>query len=177
MPKRPVSTIPSTDRAFQRAVEKVVDDGHDATLDQIAARLRGLFPKVAVFRRLVSGESGHLYAYRDGHYEKKVAERWWDGPGVACVRVDAASGELTYISKEWAELMSAEPLGLLHRHFTDFVLPEATAAAQGMFEAVIEGGEVDTEALLLRPDHSTITIELHASRDDGEVDIRYRLKP
>lgn len=175
MPRRSVTTIPSRDRAFERAVQKVLAETDDPTPDRIEAGLRPLFPRVAVFQRELSGEQDHVYAYRDGHYEQREAHRWWDDSSVACVCVDSATGQLTHVSQEWAELMRTQPDDVIGRHFTDFVLPEARRAAQGMFEAVIDGGEIDTEALLQRPDGSTITIELHASRTDGDIDIRYRL--
>lgn len=173
--RRFVTTIPSTDRAFERAVQKVLEGTDNPTPDQIEAGLRPLFPRVAVFERVLSGEREHVYAYRDGRYQQRDARRWWDESNVACVCVDTSTGQLTHVSKAWAELMHTEPEGVVGRHFTDFVLPEARQAAQGMFEAVMDGGEIDTEALLVRPDGSTVTIQIHASRVKDEIDIRYRL--
>ncbi|MEO5704538.1 MAG: PAS domain-containing protein [Candidatus Limnocylindrales bacterium] len=169
-----ISTIPSSDPAFGRAVEKVAAQTPDASAADLEAGLRPLFPRVAIFARHVSGEHGHLYVYRDGHYDGRPREQWWDEPRTACVCVDAASGDLTQVSAEWAQLMAGDPGALVGRNFTDFVLPEARAAASGLFEAVQEGGVVDTEVLLVREDGSPIALEVHARRLNGEIDVRYR---
>ena len=89
-----ISTIPSNDRAFERAVENVATQSPGATPRDLEARLRPLFPRVAIFTRHVSGEHGHLYAYRDGHFERNIRERWWDAPDTPCVCIDAATGSL-----------------------------------------------------------------------------------
>ena len=73
-------------------------------------------------------------------------------PGVPCVVVATASGQLISVSGEWAALMHAEPRELVGQHFVDFVLPEARDAAQAMFEAVRQSREVRSEALVKRPD-------------------------
>jgi PAS domain-containing protein len=169
-----ISTIPSNDRAFERAVEHVAAHAPRATPADLEARLRPLFPRVAIFARHVSGEHGHLYAYRDGHFERSARDPWWDAPNTPCACIDAATGNLTHVSGEWADLMAADPSALVGRHFSDFVLPDARDAAEGLFQALQEGGEIDTEALLVRDDRSTIALEIHARRVDGEIDVRYR---
>jgi hypothetical protein len=173
---RPVSTIPSTDAAFKRAVEKVWAEAPNGSPRDLEARLRPLFPRVAVFERLVSGEHGHLYAYRDGGYQQPIEDRWWEAPGAACVCIDASTGELTHVSAEWADLMAGDPQGLVGRHYMDFLLPEARPVAVGMFEALLGGEEIDSEALVVRADGTPLTIEFHAHRTNGEIDVRYRRK-
>jgi hypothetical protein len=54
------------------------------------------------------------------------------------------------------------------------VLPEARAAAQAMFEVVTEEREVRSEALVLRPDGSTVAIEFRAIRRNGDIEVAYR---
>jgi PAS domain S-box-containing protein len=168
------STIPSRDRAFRRVVERVVAEEGIASAAGLAERLRSLYPCVAVFERLLSGDQGHLYVYRDGYYKRDPAERWWDEPGVARVCVAVATGRLTYASDEWGALLGTEASALIDRHYTDFVLPDARPSAQAMFEALLEGGEVRSEALVVRGDGSPIAIEFRATREDDEIDIRYR---
>ena len=150
----------------------------DASLSaaELRKRLRPLYPYVEVFERLVDGEQGHLYVYRNGRYEPSVDERWWEAPDTACVCVSLETGRLTSVSDEWATLMHASPPDLIGHHYTDFVQPEARPAAEAMFQALTQG-EVDTQAVVRRPDGTTMTIDLHATLVDGEIDVRYRLRP
>ena len=174
MANRSVSTFPSSDRAFKRVVDHVGADTTSNSTEEVARRLRPLFPRVAVFEQHLTGEQARLYVFRDGHFELDSGERWWDEPGVACVCVSAASGQLTRVSSEYAALMHARPEDLIGRHYTDFVQPEARDAAAAMFEALTEDRDVSSEALIQRVDGTTVRIELHASRTDGEIDVRYR---
>lgn len=169
-----VSTIPSHDPAFRRVVESVLSPG--ASVEEVTARLRPLYPQVAVFARVLSGERRHLYVYRDGAYHREPAERWWDEPGVACVCVSAETGRLTYVSAEWAELMAGDAHRLLGRHYTDFVLPDARPTAAAMFDALLAARDVDSEARVVRADGSVVTVDFHARRMNGEIDVRYRLR-
>jgi PAS domain S-box-containing protein len=172
-----VSTIPSHDRVFRRVVDKLVREPHAGSPEELESALRAMFPPVAVFQRQLSGEHLHLYAYRDGRYERPTHERWWDGPGVACACVDPSNGHVTHLSDEWADLLGVERISLIGRHYSEFVLPDARAAAVAMFEALQERGEIDTEALVVRGDGSPLSIELHATRIDDEIDVRWRPKP
>jgi len=144
------------------------------TADALAARLRPLYPKIAVFERQLSGERAQFYVYRDGRYEPERRDPWWEQPGVPRVLVATMNGQLTSVSGEWAALMHAEPAELVGRHFVDFVLPEARDAALAMFDAVRHFREVRSEALVRRPDGSTLPIEFRAARRDGEIEVSYR---
>jgi PAS domain-containing protein len=176
MPNRPVSTIPSRDRAFRGAVQRVASGDATLSADALREQLRALYPQVEVFERLVDGEQSHLYVYRNGRYVPSVDERWWDAPGTACVCVSRETGRLTFVSEEWAALMHAAPTNLVGLHYTDFVQPAARPAAEAILQALAQG-EVDTEAVVRRPDGTTIAIDLHATPVDGEIEVRYRLKP
>jgi PAS domain S-box-containing protein len=171
---RYVSTFPSSDRAFARVVDRVGAQTTATSREEVARRLRPLFPRVAVFEQQLTGEPIRLYVFRDGRYEAQPPDRWWDEPGVATVCLDAASGRLTKVSSEYAALMRAEPDDLIGRHYSEFVAPEAREVASGMFEALAEDREVSTSALVRRVDGTTVRIDLHASRQDGEIDVRYR---
>ena len=177
MTPRILSTFPSTDRAFQRAVERLAADPGSATKDDLVERLRPLFPRVAAFERQLTGEPSHLYVFRDGRYEAARTNGWWKEPGVACVVISLQTGRLTRVSAEYADLMRADPQDLVGRHYTEFLQPEARLAAEAMFGALAESHEIATEALVRRTDGSTLWIELHATRRDGEVDVRYRPIP
>ena len=175
MPVRPVSTIPSRDRAFRGVVERVASDA-SLSPHALRERLRPLYPQVEVFERLVEGEHSHLYVYRNGRYVPSVEERWWEAPGTACVGVSRRTGQLTHVSEEWATLMHSSPSDLIGHHYTEFVQPDAHLAAEAMFEALTQG-DVDTQAMVRRPDGTTVHIDLHATLVDDEIDVRYRLRP
>jgi PAS domain S-box-containing protein len=169
-----VNTIPSNDVVLRRVVDRVTEADQPGTAADLAARLRPLYPRIAVFERQLSGERAQFYVYRAGRYEPEQRGGWWEQPGIPCVHVAATTGELTAVSGEWAELMRAKAADLVGRHFVDFVLPEARAAAQAMFEAVSQLREVRSEALVQRPDGSTLPVEFRAVRRDGEIEVCYR---
>lgn len=169
-----VNTIPSNDVVLRRVVDRATEGNEAATAAELAARLRPLYPRIAVFERQLSGERAQFYVYRDGRYEPERRGGWWEMPGVPCVHVSASTGELTQVSGEWAALMRAAASELVGRHFVDFVQPEARAAAQAMFEAVSQFREVRSEALVRRPDGSTLAIEFRAVRTDGDIEVCYR---
>jgi PAS domain-containing protein len=169
-----VNTIPSNDVVLRRVVDRVTEQDQSGTAADLAARLRPLYPRIAVFERQLSGERAQFYVYRGGRYEPERRDGWWEQPGVAWVHVSATTGELTAVSGEWAELMRSDASELVGRHFVDFVLPEARAVAQVMFEAVSQAREVRSEALVQRPDGTTLQIEFRAVRRDGEIEVSYR---
>jgi hypothetical protein len=169
-----VNTIPSNDVVLRRVVDRVTEGDQPITAAELAGRLRPLYPRVAVFERQLSGERVRYYVYRDGRYEPERGGAWWEEPAVPCVRVSAANGELTRVSGEWAALMHDEAAKLVGHHFIDFVVPEARSAAQAMFEAVSQFREVRSEALVQRPDGTTLAIEFRAVRRNGEIEVCYR---
>ena len=175
MPRsRVVNTIPSRDRAFRRAVEHVAEEVAQGAPDQLAERLRPLYPRVAVFERGLSGEPDGYYVYRDGGFKNEPAERWWEAPGIPRICVSIATGKLTSVSNEWAGFMHANPDELVGRHFTDFVRPDARTVAKAMFAAVRGEREILSQALVMRPDGSTMAIEFRAIHRGREVEVYYR---
>ncbi len=171
--QRTVNTIPSHDAVLRRVVERVAGSRQFQTAQQLADILRPIYPRVAVFERQLSGEIPHLYVYRDGRYEPDRGE-WWTAPDVPCVHVSLATGQLTSVTGSWASMMRADASNLIGRHFTDFVQPDAQAAAQAMFEVVSEELDVRSEAVVVRPDGTTLAIEFRAIAVDGEVVVCYR---
>jgi PAS domain S-box-containing protein len=159
---------------LRRVVERVTADKQPETAADLAARLRPLYPRIAVFERQLSGERAHYYVYRDGRYEPEHPAPWWEQPGTPCIHVSATTGHLTRVSGSYAAMMRAQQQDLVGRHFLDMVLPEARGAAQAMFEVVSEEREVRSEALVVRPDGSTIPIEFRALRSNGEIEVFYR---
>ena len=169
-----VNTIPSNDVVLRRVVDRVTEDAQPDTAADLAARLRPLYPRIAVFERQLSGERAQFYVYRDGRYEPERRDHWWESTNVPCVHVDAETGRLTAVSGEWAALMREDQPTLVGRHFVDFVLPDARAAAQAMFEAVSQFREVQSKALVRRGDGTTLPIEFRAMRRNGQIEVCYR---
>ena len=169
-----MNTIPSHDVVLRRVVERLNSDTQPSTPDDLAARLRPLYPRIAVFERQLSGERAQFYVYRDGRYEPDHPGSWWEQPGTPCVHVSATTGLLTKVSGEYADLMRAPQTDLVGRHFLDMVLPEARAVAQTMFEVVFQEREVRSQALVVRPDGSTVPIEFRAVRNEDQIEVCYR---
>jgi len=170
--QRTVRAIPSHDPVLRLLVERATATSPQSP-GELTARLRPFFPRVAVFERQISGERG-WYVYRDGRYEPQTPQSWWDAPDIPCVHVSLQTGELVSVSGSWAELMHAEQADLVGRHFLEFVKPEAHAVAGAMFEALQTQGEVRSEAVVQRPDDTTLLIEFRAIRRDGEIEVCYR---
>jgi PAS domain S-box-containing protein len=171
--QRTVNTIPSHDAVLRRVVDRLTRSQPPQSAQDLAEQLRPVFPRVAVFERQLSGEAPHLYVYRDGRYEPDRG-KWWTAADVPCVHVSTTTGTLTSVTGSWASLMRADPADLVGRHFLEFVVPEARAAAQAMFEVVSEEREVRSEAVVVRADGSRVAIEFRAISIDGEIEVCYR---
>jgi hypothetical protein len=174
MHKDDIDTFPTGDQAFRRAARCLAAGGHPVSAAELAARLRPLFPRVAVFERQLSGEARRFYAYRDGHYEVSRPERWWQAPHWPRVRVSVETGRLTAVSDESSPVMDMHLPQLVGRHVNEFVQPAAARVAAAMFEALVEEREVLSQALVIRPDGGELLIEFHAARQDGEIEVIYR---
>lgn len=169
-----IQTFPSRDRAFSRAVERLVRQKPRAHASELVEDLRRLYPRVAIFQRQLSDEQPLYYAYRDGRFEPEQDEPWWISPGTAVVTVSAVTGLVVDVSDAWVEFMRGEHPSLIGRHFTDFLLPEARDAGVGLFEAVLEVGEVRSEAIVQRVDGTTVAIKFRAILQGDEVEVAYR---
>lgn len=169
-----IQTFPSRDRAFSRAVERLARQMPDAEAPELVDDLRHLYPRVTIFARQLSGEPPIYYAYRDGRFEPAHDEPWWTAERTPIVKVSAVSGRLTRVSEAWAAFMHGDSQSLLGRHFSEFLLPEARDTGVGLFEAVIETGEVRSEALVQRADGTHVAIEFHAVLTADEIEVAYR---
>ncbi len=168
-----VRAIPSHDPVLRRLVERATATAGPESAGELTARLRPFFPRVAVFEREISGESG-LYVYRDGRYEPSSTEAWWEAPDVPCVRVSMRTGEIVEVTGSWAKLVHAAPAELVGRHFLDFVQPKAHGLAAAMVEALQAEGEVHSKAVVQRTDGTPIMIEFRAVRLEGDIEVAYR---
>jgi PAS domain S-box-containing protein len=174
---RTVNTIPSHDVVLRRVVNQVAADLSSPSPAELQAKLRPLYPKIAVFEGHLSGELPHLYVYRDGRYEPEPTDSWWAEPGVASVRVSRRDGTMVAASDTWASLMGADEGTLVGRHYLDFVSPAAQPVARAMFDALDDEHEVRSKALVVRADGTTLMIEFRATRQDGEIEVFFRPLP
>lgn len=172
-PNTVVSTIPSNDAVLRRLVDRATAASAADSPEELTRRLRPLYPRVAVFRRVISGEQG-LYVYRDGRYEPESSRSWWEAPDVPCVVVSPATGKLVRVTGAWAALMHEQASDLVGRHYLEFVKPEAHAVAGAMFEALQTEPAVRSEAVVQRADGTPLLIEFRATRRGEEIEVCYR---
>lgn len=177
MQRQFVATFPSSDRAFRRAATQLAEGLELGSAEELAGRLRPMFPRVAVFEQQLSGESRRFYAYRDGHYDAGPREAWWRAPDTLRARVSARTGRLIAVSEAAARLLGLDLPHVIGCHFTAFIQPAAGPIAAAMFEALEDEREVVSEALLVRPDGSELLIEFRAVQQDGEIEVSYRPVP
>jgi len=168
-------TIPSEDLAFRQVVERISSDPTLRSPQEIAERLRPLYPRVAVFERQLSGEPRRFYAYRDGHYARETREAWWADPSTPHARVSMRTGRITEVDSDHAHVdrhgcRAADAVG---RHFTDFVAPDARSVAHALFDIVLRG-EIRSRARIQAPNGSTVLIEFRAVPDGTHIDVAYR---
>jgi PAS domain S-box-containing protein len=169
-----VNTIPSHDAVLRRVVDDLTRTQEPDTPEELADLLRPVFPRVAVFERLVSGERQNLYVYRDGRYEPERRDAWWENPDAPCIHVSTVDGRLLSVSGAWAGLMGSSESDLVGRHFLEFVQPEARPAALAMFDVLGGEREVRSEAVVVRPDGTSIPIEFRAIHTDDDIEVCYR---
>jgi PAS domain S-box-containing protein len=170
-----IRTFPSSDVAFRRAAERAAADA--SSPGEIVSRLRPAYPRVTIRERSLSDEPELIYVYRDGGFSPTRSDPWWTSPDIACARLAADTGRFVSANEHWGELLGGAPVDLIGRHYSEFVLGEARAAADGIFEALREDPVVRTDILVRRADGTTILLEIRAVRLDGEIEIAYRRSP
>jgi PAS domain-containing protein len=167
-------SIPSTDTAFRRHVERLRATGEAATPGQLESRLRRLFPRVLVRERELSGEAPAWYVYRDGGWQSPVSGPWWEAAGLPRVTV-SPEGWLSEANPTACSLLGIDATELGTRHFTDFAVPGALDDSQALFRIIDEGHDL-TATILLRPTSGDIVaFDLHATRDGASIVGLFRL--
>jgi PAS domain S-box-containing protein len=164
--------MPRSDQAFARAAQRLA-----ATVDspsELEGRLRAVYPRTVVRERALSGEPPILYIYRDGRYEPEIADRWWEGTGVATAVIDLRTGTITEASAEWAAILGDSVDRLAGRPYTDFLVPEAAETALEIINALRASGEVTSEMLMRRADGTVVTLEFRAVLVDERIEVAYR---
>jgi PAS domain-containing protein len=169
-----VQTIPSTDAAFRKQVERILRGGALDKPEALQVRLRRLFPRAVVRRRDISGEPTAWYVYRDGGWRPSMTGSWWDEPGLPRV----------VVSREgWIEEANATAQGLLGigpgdigtRHFTDFVVPGTLEDSMAMFGIVDEGHDLTATVVLQSTAGDVLAIDLYARREGDTLIGLFRL--
>jgi len=162
-----VLTIPSTDAAFRRHVDRILIADSPSQPEALEERLRRFFPRAVVRRRDISGEPAAWYVYRDGGWRPALIGPWWEEPDLPRVVVS---------DEGWIQEANATALGLLGigqedlgtRHFTDFVAPGTLEDSLEMFRIVGEGHDLTATVLLRSTAGDILAIDIHA-RLDGDA--------
>ena len=163
-------TIPASDPAFRRLVGELE---HGGTPDALQARLRKVFPRVAVRERMISGAPA-WYVYRDGSWRSELAGSWFDDERLPRV----------VLSREgWLEEANSLALGILGihdtdigaAHLTDFVMPGTLEDVLALFRIIEAGHPLDATVLLRPATGDVIAIDLHASLEGDRIVGVFRL--
>lgn len=171
---RIVNTIPSHDTVLRRVVDRIAGELKPETPAQLAAHLRPLYPRVAVFERQLSGEPRQVYVYRDGRYEPEPMDGWWRSRTVPRARISLPKGGLVRASESFGRLLGVASSELVGRSFLDLVRADARHVAAAMVDALGHEEEAWSEVMLVRPDASTVLLEMRGVRRDGGVDLCFR---
>jgi hypothetical protein len=164
--------LPSSDVAFGHVVEKLAADAGSPVM--LLERLRALYPKATLAERGLEDEPRVFYVYRDGRFEVSGSDEWWLADDVARVTISCATGRLLTVNDRWSQLMDAPGDLLVGRHYSEFVLPDAMPSVVVMFAALVAHGEALSEALLRRPDGSSVGIEFFGKRAGDVIEVAYR---
>jgi hypothetical protein len=171
-PVTDVRAMPRSDVVFERVARRLSEVSTSPR--DLQARLRAFFPRAVVRERGLSHEPPVLYIYRDGRYERAHDDGWWAAEGVATVSIDVVSGRIAEASPGLATLLRGAGSELAGRPWTDLVGPDALEVAQLTIAAILELGEVTSEALLRRSDGTPLLLEFHAGLREGRIEVAYR---
>ncbi len=163
-----IITIPSSDAAFRQHVERLRLDAGLATAEQLEARLRRVFPRVAVRERALSGEPPSWYVYRDGGWQPSETGPWWQAADLPTLTV-SEGGWISDANATALSLLGLEPPDLGARHFTDFVAPGTLDDVVQLF-GIVDAGHALTATMLLRPaSGDLIAVDVHAARRGSDI--------
>jgi PAS domain S-box-containing protein len=165
-------TIPSTDVTFRRAVDHAI--GTSTTSDDLADRLRPLYPRVHVVDRSLSGEPHAVYVYRDGAFVPPDTTRWWEAADTAAVTISTTTGMIVDANERVGRVFGARPEDIVGRSLTDFVPPDALETARTVFATILEVGEARSSVRLRRHDGSDALVEFRAALVRDGVRVWYQ---
>ena len=165
-------TIPSTDVTFRRAVDQAIGDA--TTSEDLADRLRPLYPRVHVVDRGLSGERHAVYVYRDGAFSPPDPTRWWEAADTAAVTISTTTGMITDANERVGRILGARPEDIVGRSLGEFVWPDALETARTVFMTILEVGEARSAVRLRRSDGSDALVEFRAALVRQGVKVWYR---
>jgi PAS domain-containing protein len=165
-----VITIPTSDRAFQEHVASLEVGALEP--ERLEARLRRLFPLVAVRERVISGQPA-WYVYRDGGWRPPDTD-WWHDDALPWVAI-STEGWLTDANATAAGLLGIAPGSVAEHHFTDFVVPGTLDDSLALFQVVKRGHALQATIRLRPQSASAVAIELYARRKAAGVEGVFRL--
>lgn len=164
-----LATFPPADHAFRAHVEAAVDRLGPGELAGVQAEVRGAYPAAVVRPRdamagfAIGAET--WYAYRDGSVGSDTSEgEWWLDQSLPQARL-SAEGRYVDANEAAADLFGVErerivgsAAGAFTRHESDEEI------ARRLFALLAESGELQSTAVVLRPDGETWPIEFHMAR-------------
>jgi len=166
-------TIPSTDEAFRKFVQRTVGHANPGAPAEFERRLRRTYPRVLVRERGLTGEVPSWYVYRDGTWRSGGSDAWWEDPNAPRVSVDAEG---------WIRSGNPTARGLLGadfdpepRHFTDFVVPGGLDDAVALFEIVQATGGLEATVVLQPTSGDAIAVDIRVAPADGGMAAAMRL--
>jgi PAS domain-containing protein len=166
--------IPSDDAAFRRHVERLTARQRFATPDELASRLRRIFPRVVVRASEVSGQGHVWYVYRDGVWRADADGEWWAERRTPRVVV-TLDGWLEEANAPARALLGLAPDDPMPRHFTDFVAPGTLQDASDLFAVVAAGHELSATTVVRPSTGDVIACDLRAWIEDGRIQGALRL--
>jgi PAS domain-containing protein len=169
-----VITIPTTDTAFRRHVDRLRASTSLDSPEELQARLRRLFPRAVVRRRDLSGEPPAWYVYREGSWRSAMTGSWWEEAGLPSVDV-SREGWIDGANATALDLLGIHASDLGARHFTDFVAPGSLEDSMSLFQIVDEGHELTATALLKPTSGDVVAIDIHAWREGERLLSVFRL--
>ncbi|MEO7665248.1 MAG: PAS domain-containing protein, partial [Candidatus Limnocylindrales bacterium] len=142
--------------------------------EQLASKLRPIYPEIAVSERLISGEPRAVYVYRDGSLRPEDRERWWTEPGTPSVSIDLKSGHIESANDGWARVVDAGHDTVVGRPYSDFLMPEAAQLSRTMLAILRETGEARSSVVVRRDDGRHRTYDFRATLTDDLATVWFR---
>jgi PAS domain-containing protein len=171
---RSIITIPSSDLAFARHVGLLSERHADSNPAEFERHLRGIYPRVVVRERSLSGESPAWYVYRDGSWRPQSSGPWWNDQGLPRI-VISGDGWVVEASRTAADLLGMSIADATSHHFTDFAAPGTVDAATQLFEVVRSGHDLEATVVLRPVSGDLIAVEAHVTRDGDNLVAIFRL--
>lgn len=167
-------TIPSTDEAFRKFVQRTFGQTDPGTPEAFERRLRRTYPRVLVRERGLTGETPSWYVYRDGAWRAADHEPWWEDPAAPRVVVDG-EGWIIEANATARGIMGIEPVEAESRHFTDFVVPGGLEDSLALFDIIRTTGSLEATVVLQPTTGDAIAVDIRSSRHGDGIAASFRL--